>query len=373
MAAPTADLDAIKTKVRRLTRSPSLTQLTDNDLVNYINTFVVYDFPEHLRTFNLRQTFSFYTNPGQDVYPTNTIAYAGATTNPLYDFQNRYISVHNPVFIAGYQRFFTQSEAQFFGIYPKVVSIASTGFIGDGVTTTFTGTITTQQGINNTGPSGLTQNIALLQRNVLFNSVDASGIGLAMVDIPVVDTNTGYNFTQGNLYPINSVPSSPPTALLINNNIDYITGNFTVTFTGAPDANASINSQVVPLAATLPQALMFYGNQFTVRPIPDQVYTVTFEVYKVPYYLDNNIVSQDVPELNEYWQYIAYGAAKKIFEDRMDNDGVQAIMPEFKTQEALCLRRTLVQYSNERTATIYTEQTDIGSGTGGWGAWGGPY
>ncbi len=78
------------------------------------------------------------------------------------------------------------------------------------------------------------------------------------------------------------------------------------------------------------------------------------------------------PQLNEWWQYIAYGAAKKIFEDRMDTDSVQQIMAEYKKQEALCLRRTLVQYSNERTATIYTENV-AGNGSNGFGFGGGQF
>jgi hypothetical protein len=69
--------------------------------------------------------------------------------------------------------------------------------------------------------------------------------------------------------------------------------------------------------------------------------------------------SNQTPELREWWQYIAYGTAKKVFEDRMDIDSVQLIMPEFKTQERLCLRRTLVQQTSQRSQTIYTDQTSV--------------
>jgi hypothetical protein len=44
------------------------------------------------------------------------------------------------------------------------------------------------------------------------------------------------------------------------------------------------------------------------------------------------------------------------------------ITPEFQKQQNLCNRRTLVQYTNERPATIYTQQTD---GTNGYNGWGG--
>jgi hypothetical protein len=79
------------------------------------------------------------------------------------------------------------------------------------------------------------------------------------------------------------------------------------------------------------------------------------------------------PQLEEWWQYIAYGAAKKIFEDRMDLDSVALILPEYQKQEQLVLRRTIVQNTNERTATIYTEQLGGTSGSGFWGWSGGPF
>ncbi len=124
---PGNTLANIQTKVRRLTRTPSEAQLSDDDLNNYINTFVVYDFPEHLRMFNLRTSFTFITNPYQDVYPTDTASFVGVTTNDLYNFQNLYLTVHPPFYVAGYQTFFTQSREQFFGIYPNVNNIQQVG------------------------------------------------------------------------------------------------------------------------------------------------------------------------------------------------------------------------------------------------------
>ena len=76
---PTNTLQTIQQKVRRLTRTPSTAQLSDDDINQYINTFVVYDFPEHLRMFNLRTQFTFYANPYQDVYPTDEISFVGVT------------------------------------------------------------------------------------------------------------------------------------------------------------------------------------------------------------------------------------------------------------------------------------------------------
>jgi hypothetical protein len=333
-----------------------MSQLTDIDLQNYINTFVVYDFPEHLRMFNLRTTYTFVCNAFQDAYPTDINSFAGVTTNPLYDFQNKYLSVHAPFYIAGYDSFFSQSREQFYGIYPFTNNISSIGVTGNGITQTFTGVLPQASG-----------GAVLLKSNVLFSSVDPNGNGLSLADVPLVDPSTGNQSVFGNLYVPQTQPTIPPTTSSFDstNYINYITGQYTITFVAPPAAGATINSQTVPSIVSLPQAVLFYDNTFYLRPVPDQPYNINFEAYIRPTYL---METTDSPALNEWWQYIAYGAAKKVFEDRMDTDSVQQIMPEYRKQETLCLRRTIVQYTNERTATIYTESLGNQSGNGfGWG------
>jgi hypothetical protein len=361
---PTNTLQTIQTKVRRLTRTPSTSQLSDDDINQYINTFVVYDFPEHLRMFNLRTTFTFYTNPFQDIYPTDEISFLNVTTNPLYNFQNIYLSVHPPVYIAGFPAMYTQSREQFYGIYPIVNSIAMTGLFGDGTTLSFSGVVNANQAILPT--SNFQQRITLLQHKVLFNSIDNLNVGIALIDVPLTDAISGNKRPIGNLYTPNNLPVGPITVLTPGNFIDYVTGQFTLTFTEAPKAHHPIWSQTVPVNCSLPQSLLYYDNKFIVRPVPSEVHAVNFEAYIRPVAL---LEQSQSPELEEWWQYIAYGAAKKIFEDRMDTDSVQQILPEYKKQEALCLRRTIVQYTNERVATIYTEQTG-GPGWGGGFGWG---
>lgn len=360
IAPPDSTLAAIEQKVRRLTRSPSEAQLMDADLQNYINTFVVYDFPEHLRTFNLRTVFRFWCNPYQDRYITDATL---PITNPLYNFQNKYISLSEPVYIAGYAALYSQSREQFFGIYPNVNSILFTGYYGNGVRTSWSGVINLSTGpqllvppINNTAA-------VLIQNEVLFESVDLNGNGLSLIDVPVIDTATGNPTVNGNLYIPGQTPATPPVAITPANTVNYITGAYTITFPTAPRSGQPINSQTIPTIISIPQALLYYNNTIYLRPVPDQPYQINFEAYKRPTAL---LAENQSPQLEEWWQYIAYGAAKKIFEDRMDTESVQQIMPEFKQQERLCNRRTIVQYTNQRTATIYTEQTQA-NGSWGWG------
>lgn len=353
MATATSNLQTIQQKVRRLTRSLSTAQLSDGDLNQYINTFVLYDFPEHLKLFNLKTIFEFYTDPYVDVY-----APSSSTSSPLYDFNNRYTNFIPPVYIAGYNSLWSQSKEAFFNIYPKTNSIDSIGTSGDGVTTSFSGTVGVLQN------SGTSSTSVLIRNNVLFSSVDANGNSLAMIDEPVSPT-------IGNLYVPGSTAPVYGDAQDLTNYINYTTGQFVVTFTAAPASGQAIDYQVIATQTSLPQAILFYDGKFTVRPVPDQAYRIQLEAYAQPTEL---LTSGQNPKLNEWWQYIAYGSAKKIFEDRMDLESVQMIMPEFKKQEALINRRTIVQQTNQRTQTIYEQATSVSGAYGpGWFSGGGSF
>jgi hypothetical protein len=382
---------AIRNKVRLITRSMSTAQLSDAQLDQYINTYVLYDFPETLRLFNLKTTFSFYTLPFVDTYSTTT-----NTASPLYNFTNKYLTTDSPIYIAGYNALFSQSREEFYGIYPLVNSIASIGTTGNGVTVQFTGTVNSQQA---NVPQGSTQFAALLQNNVLFDSIDANGNGLAMQDSPILDLVTGnptqfgllYNALTTNEQPFNAA-INPLTGLAINANgipvlslnapyktqgnfpstnyINYVTGQYIVTFASAPAAGIAINSQTVPLNPAIPQALLFYDGQFIVRPLPDQTYRVDMEVWIQPTEL---LSAGQSPELEEWWQLIAWNAAKKVFEDRMDYDSIGMILPSLKEQENLVIRRTIVQQTGQRVATIYSEQGRNGTNQSGFGYGGGQF
>ena len=115
---------------------------------------------------------------------------------------------------------------------------------------------------------------------------------------------------------------------------------------------------------SIPQTILFYDGKFKLRPIPDQVYQVTMEAYVRPTAM---LDDSDQPLLAEFWQAFAYGAAKKIFEDRMDLESVQMILPEYMKQMNLINRRTIVQLTTQRTPTIYTEQLGASNGyASGW-------
>jgi hypothetical protein len=314
-------LTQIRTKVRRLTRSPSSSQLTNDQIDDYVNTFVLYDFPE----FTVDNQVVFFTMPNVDEYFTNT----DNEDDPLFNFKNIYLSVQPPAYIAGEEVALTQTRDQFFREYPKTEAEEIIG-AGDSVTVAFTGTLATTPVLANT---------------VSFSSIDDDGNGIVLNDLPQYDGVTGLQLQTGDLVE----PDSTTSVGVIN----YLTGVYSFTFPLAPGNGENVIAQTFRYAAAKPRSILYEDRTFTLRPVPDKVYRVEIDAFKRPTELLN---VTDEPDVAQWWQYIAYGASKKVFEDRMDVESIQAITPEFLRQRSLVLQKLVVQQSSERTATIYTDR-----------------
>lgn len=315
-----SSLVAIQTLVRRLTRSPTEALLTTTDLNQQINTFILYDLPEHLRLWKSKVTFTFYTIPNVDTYEPSS-----DPNNPLYQFDQIYTSFEGPVYFSGQEGKLTQSRAEFYRLWPFTNSIIQTQLVGDGVTLAFNGTLS---------------QIPVLPRQVTFTTTDVNGVALVLND------NAGILVAPnvGQLDGIDGVSFG---------NINYVTGQFTLVWGTAPAAQQPIIAEVYPYSPGYPVIILYYDTQFVVRPVPNIAYKITMDAYIRPTEL---LSAGQSPELQQWWQYIAYGAAKKIFEYRTDMQSVEMIMPEFKKQEELVLRSTIVQQANQRISTIYTTQ-----------------
>ncbi len=316
----------IRKKVRRLTRSPSINILSTEELDQYINTFILYDFPQHVRLYNLRSTFTFYTQPNVDVYETESTD----TNDALYNFKNKIIAVHPQVYIAGVPVFYTQDRDYFYGTYPAYGFIQNQVAVADGTTGPFTGTLTA---------------LPVLQNNVIISTVTTNNEAMTLVDYPI-------NGQSGYL----GYPNTPATSVINYGTINYLTGVFSVTFPQLTVDGNVITAETVPYQAGKPNSILFYDQKFTVRPVPDRAYAVTMQVDVMPTEL---LTSGQEPNLQQWWQYIAYGAAMKVLQDRADLDTVAMHMPEFKKQEQLVLTSTATTLANERSKTIYNTNNGI--------------
>lgn len=315
----TIDLETIRQFVRQITRSNSLSQLSNEELDLNINYFLLFHLPSNIRLFSLRSTLTFYTQPGVDVY-----ASSDDTTNNLYDFKNRYVAIHPPVYLAGVPGYFTQQRDIFYNIYPQTNFIADTLLRGDGTVGPFTGTVTAKP---------------MLQNNVLFTCLDQSGNAMTLVDYPVSNTTGALG--------LQNTPQALPSPY---GQINYITGVFTLNFPSLTLDGATIFIENIAYQPGKPSSILYYDNKFTIRPVPDKAYPIQVEVDRIPTELIN---AQSVPDIKQWWEYIAYGAAILLLERRVDYDTINLIMPSFEKRQLQVSRTSLTQYTNERAPTIY--------------------
>lgn len=308
-------LARIKKKIRRLTATPSENQLSNVDLEEYIDDFYQQDMPAELKLWNLHEKFTFFTEADEDRYilPVNT-----------------FFNAQPPAYIAGYQSFWSQSREQFFRLYPRLQFDEDVGS-GDGTTGPFTFTLT--------------------NRPVLKDDFSVSAVDTADITHTLEDDGAGNLRTPGTTVSLGT--------------INYITGAVSVTQFATPapaiPGTSTINAQSVPYEADRPTAILFFSDEFILRPVPDKSYRVEVETYRTPSQLLNN--NTDSPDLDQWWQFIAFGAALKVLEDRRDTDSYQKIYPMYDDQKQKVLHRTIQQQTSERTATIFTEQIQFPIGS----------
>lgn len=340
-------------KVRKVTARPSQTQLSDVELIKYINTFYIYDMPAHLKMESLRYNYQFTT-----------------TANiPVYDFPtNLYITEMPPVYIGGYQSYFTESRENFFRINPRLSFLQQSVYTGNNTVGPYTGQVLTNlpivPGFKPNPPGAYSDStITDIEARFINWNVLVSALGTPDPISGIPPSITLVDDGQGNLFDPTDTSTLPA---LARGTINYITGAISITnFASIIPSGNAINVQYVPYVASRPQSAVFFQDQIILYPVPDQAYTVSFEAYKYPadFFIAANGTFNGTlnPQLNEWWQLLAYGAADKIFADNGDFENMQKYRPLLDEQMRLVLRRTIVEQTSERTASIYSEQTSHGS------------
>lgn len=354
--APTSvpnNLTAIRQKIRKITARPSPNRITDNEIDDYINTFYLYDMPKHLWLESLKYNYEFTTSANL----------------PVYDFPtDTYVTEMAPVYIGGYQSYMTQSRDNFFRINPQLNFLQQTVYTGNGTVGPYTGNSLTQTpiipGFKPNPPGAYVANAQyLLPASQINWNVVVSAKGAPDATSGISPSLTLVDDGLGHLIDPNDDGTTASTGYVYRGTVNYITGEVSINSTGftslVPNGN-SINAQFIPYVASRPQSVVFFQDQMIVYPVPDQAYTVSFEAYKMPTaFLSTNLSS--TPQVKDWWQLLAYGAADKIFSDSGDLESMQKYRPLLEEQMNLVQRRSIQQQTSERVATIYTQQNQFPS------------
>ena len=178
----------------------------------------------------------------------------------------------------------------------------------------------------------------------------------------------------------NSIPAPPPSSYAAYppspltpqycGTVNYVTTQINLLIPVPLQAGSQLNVWAATYQVGRPYNALFWNNEITIRPVPDNVYLVEVETYQTPSQFLN---TSSHPTLNQWVQYIAYGAAMELLRDRQDMEGVQNLSEGFKRQEALVLERQAIEEIGQPNITLFNS-TQIGFGVGnGQGYAGGGY
>lgn len=358
-----ATLADIIVKVRKLTGSATTLQLTDAQIIDYINSFYLYDFPAEFRSLKLKDTYTFNTQQNIDTYP--------------FDY-NHWSTVEMPCYCMNREIKLFQDQWNFYGAnynWQQQDNFTS----GDGTTGPYSGTL---QGTNSSQNG--------LQRVIIRSFNNNPRVTTETCPTGVFPTGVPPAFAQANISRVQNILITANTASgtlnvtddgagnLIGDctagSINYQTGAIaSLTFTSTVPAGNNIQAQYNPTQTSIPLSILFYQNQFTLRPVPNQGYSIKLTAYRLPSQVllgtmnPDSPVTTGVPELLEWWETIAFGASKKVYEDRLDPQGIALMDKGLAEHYARNEARTYAQLGTQRIATLYSDQLTHNYGSNGWG------
>jgi hypothetical protein len=392
-------LSDIITYVRRIVKSPSNAQLSDNLIIDYINRFWLLDVDARVQLFDFKTKYQFQTTPGIDQY-----------NMPLYSVQTEqgsqsiasfpvYQGFMDPCFVNGIQVPFYSSHANFWNLWPNYIQPLNPVAIGDGSSSLFTfslpffpaipghldisGIIAAQGGLGtiidpwftSAFPLTTTGNINIpttsFYPGVYITYQNGDGSNTVITDSGVF-LSTGTNtqlyglLMQSGAAPFGNVPLSNNVYTTTLNTVNYQTGIITVQFPTVPPAGVQIQCQCYFYEQGIPRAILFNNNCLTIRPPPNISYLIEMDAYLTPAAF---LTSSSAFAFGYMTEYIARGAARKLLSDTGDIEQFQFYEPLFREQETLVWKRSQRQFTSSRTGTIFSESqgqtnyNNIGSGT----------
>ncbi len=199
--------------------------------------------------------------------------------------------------------------------------------------------------------------LVFLNQNAVGNNVYLDAGNDQQPALPTLSPLGGQQ--NANPPPNTPYPPSPLTRQYCGT-VNYVTTQIDLTLPVSIMPGTQLNIWAATYQVGRPYNLLFWNNELTIRPVPDNVYLCEVEVYQTPAQF---LMTTDNPVLKQWAKYIAYGVAAEILRDRQDDEGLQNIMEGFRRQEALVLERQSVEEIGQPNVTLFnTTQTGYGVG-----------
>ncbi len=420
---------AIRKKIRRLTASAGESSLKTADIDQYVNTYYSQDFPYSIKLDQMRSIYTFFTEPYRDRYPLDVNYNQGVRAPVYFEGIQGNFTKDRQQFNTLWPRFPTKFQntpnVDVNGTIVNIIlsnpitMIASTVGLSNGDqiiienvqgTTELNGNTYTVGSVNHlinvfvlvgiNGTVGFSPYVyrtgtwSFFAQQEIFYNVPGPFLthevvigGTDQNGNPISINDNGYGVLQlMQPNPVTSVPAQNTNPALpgmynvnlnnpgLNNptdigTVNYVTGDieFTLPLGIFVESGTQITTWVSQYQTGRPYSLLFWNNEFVVRPVPKLIHKVEIETYLTPVQF---LETTDSPILQQWWQLIAIGAAIKVLEDRQDMDGVQNLSVLFDRQEALVLERQGIEEIFQPTPTMFNSVSGVPIGPwGNWGSW----
>lgn len=372
-------LEDVLTYMRRLLKTFSNSQLTDQLLIDYVNRFCTIDLPARITSFDLKRLYTFYTQPYVDMYnmPLYSLQTPTLSNSQAISYYPVYQGFSDPIYINGVESPYFNSPLQFYRVWSNQALNQPNIAYGDGGTTytirigqqpllrghvDITGVIQAANAINAVTPQdpilGTTFNtnvpVSSVTPRVTISTQKANGENMIVSDsgqFLSTDVNRGLLMSVG-ANPYGN--ASLGTYGLTQNVVDYNNATIYVTFPQAVPQGVPINVTCYYYQPGMPRGLMFFNNCITLRTPPNIQYKVEMTAYLTP---AAYLTTTDAIEFAYMSEYIARGATRKIMSDTGDIEQFNFYEPLFKEQELLVWKRSQRIVTAVKTPSIFSIQT----------------
>ena len=342
----TVNLDLMRNTTRKMTARYTEQQMPTSEIDGYLNRFMTLFLPLHFKNLKLTKPYVFTTVPNVDTY--DFVYEGGLVTQPRQPPNADLpvpgnVQITPPVYCQGYILRYFQDKTTFYNRWPNLSVNQQIGVGGKAADVAYSGII----------PSTPFYRAQL----DIFDKVTEPGVTISAFDSSG-GADSGFNYAITDI----PEPNSDEGDLVDNlgnvvGSVNYITGAYTFTPANSTviPATANIYAAVVPYQASRPTDVLFYNQQLVFRPCPLQVYQVEFQISQQPLALIDSDDENGFPELDEWYLFICAGAAKLIYTDFPDDEGMNYLMPIWQEQLQIAQRRTLRQLGSQRAATIFSQ------------------
>jgi len=282
----------IRTKVRRLTGRLSSNQLSDAEILDYVNEFYQQTLLAELDLREFNSWWEFNTTVDDEDYTLT------AATDYI---------IGEPIYVKGNEIAFYTDPITFYRDYPQTYN-DETLATGDGSTTVFAYT--------------------------------AGDTPIKPGTVVIDDQTETFTASAGVL------TGSAGGSGTVNNT----TGAISVTFNTAPSNGQKIRIQYEYWETATPAGALWYENELVLRPVPDEVYAVKASKTKIPTAFS---ADSDTPLFNDWGKVIAYGASIDILNDFEGPEISLRLMPEYRHQLSIINRRNLRLNQGERSVPAF--------------------